>query len=103
MINPVNNETKTGLGFAPVLSKANERDETLRPIKEVFHSGGFLNPIPQEVNVLVDEGNEENLSGSEEWKTYLNNSGYMSQEEPYTPFCPPSDKFEGMFLQNDEE
>src|ERR1051325_3844820 len=103
VINPVNNETKTGLGFAPVLSKANERDETLRPIKKVFHNGGFLNPIPQEVNVLVDEGNEDNLSGSEEWKTYLNNSKYVSQEESHTPFYPPSDKFEGMFLQNNEE
>jgi hypothetical protein len=66
VINPINNETKTGLGFAPVLPKANKRDETFHPIKEVFHSGGFLNPIPQEVNVLVDEGNEDNLSGSEE-------------------------------------
>src|ERR1051325_5955899 len=66
VINPVNNETKTGLGFAPVFPRANERDETLRPIKEVFHSGGFLNPILQEVNVLIDEGNEDNLFESEE-------------------------------------
>ena len=66
VINPINNETKTGLRFAPMFPRANEGDETLRPIKELFHNGGFLNHIPQEVNVLVDEGNEDNLSGSEE-------------------------------------
>ena len=27
----------------------------------------------------------------------------MSQEESHAPFYPPSDKFEGMFLQNDKE
>ena len=30
---PVNNETRTGLGFSPVLSKFTKKDETLRTIK----------------------------------------------------------------------
>ena len=95
---PVNNEAITGLGFSPVLSEFTKKDETLHPIKEVFHNGGFLNPVPQEVNVLSEENTEESLSDSEEeWKSYLKDSGYISQEEPYTPFCPPSKKFKGMF------
>ena len=40
VIKPVINETKAGLGFTPVLSKEKQKDETLRPIKEVFNSGG---------------------------------------------------------------
>ena len=101
---PVNNETRTGLGFSLVLSKFTKKDETFRPIKEVFHNGGFLNPVPQEVNVLSEENTEESLSDSEEeWKSYLNDSGYISQEEPYSPFCPPSEKFKGMFQPDDQQ
>src|ERR1051325_1807266 len=102
VIKPVNNETKTGLGFAPVFPKDNQKDETLRPIKEVFHSGGFLNPVLLEVNVLTNEGDEDDLSGYEEWSTYLTSSEYVSQEESYAPFYPPTDQFKGMSLRNNE-
>src|ERR1051325_3796098 len=102
VIKPVNNETKAGLGFAPVFPKDKQRDEALRPIKEVFHSGGFLNPVLQEVNVITIEGDKDNLSGSEEWSTYLNSPEYVSQEESYAPFYPPTDQFKGMSLQKNE-
>ncbi|XP_058740943.1 uncharacterized protein LOC131613274, partial [Vicia villosa] len=89
---PTKNETRAGLGCSPTFSNCTKKDETLRPIKETFHSGGFLNPIPQEVNVLIEECIEEGLPDpEEEWKCYLNDSGYISQEEPY----PPSEKSKG--------
>ena len=104
VVTPVNNETRTGLGFSPVLSKFPKKDETLRTLKEVFHNGGFLNPVLQEVNVLIEENTEGELSDSEEeWKSYLNDSGYISQEELYTPFCPPSEKSKGMFQPNSKK
>jgi hypothetical protein len=87
-----------------VLSKFTKKDETLRTLKEVFHNGGFLNPVLQEVNVLSKENTEEELSDSEEeWKSYLNDSGYISQEELYTPFCPPSEKSKGVFQPNNKK
>src|ERR1044072_7580517 len=63
----VKNETKAELGFAPVFSKDKQKDEALCPIKEVFHSGGFLNPVLQEVNVVTVEDDEDDIYGSEEW------------------------------------
>src|ERR1051325_8425917 len=51
VIKPVNNETKAGLGFALVFPKDKQRDETLRPIRELFHSGGFLISVFQEAIV----------------------------------------------------
>src|ERR1051325_11080730 len=98
VIKPINNETKSGLGFAPVFPKDNQMDETLRPIRELFHSGGFLNPILQEVNVLTDDGDEDDLSRYEEWSTYLNSPEYVSQEESYAP----TNQFKGMSLQQHE-
>src|SRR4051812_32372227 len=93
---PTKNETRAGLGCLPTFSNYTKKDETLRPIKETFISGGFLNPIPQEVNVLIEECIEEDLPDpEEEWKCYLNDSGYISQEEPYAPFHPPSEKSKG--------
>src|ERR1044072_5677673 len=99
VIKPVNKETKAGLGFAPVFPNDKQRDEALRPIKEVFHSGGFLNPVLQEVNILTIEGDEDNLSGSEEWSSYLNSPEYVSQEESYASYYPPTDQFKGISLQ----
>src|ERR1044072_5947051 len=102
VIKPVNNETKAGLGFAPAFPKDKQRDEALRPIREVFHSGGLLNPVLQEVKVLTIEGDEDNLSKYEEWSTYLNSPEYVSQEASHAPFYPPTDQFKGISLQKDE-
>ena len=99
VIKPVINETKAGLGFTPVFSKDKQKDEALRPIKEVFSSGGFLNPVLQEVNVVTIEDDEDDLSGSEERSTYLNSPEYVSQEESYAPYYPPTDQFKGISLQ----
>src|ERR1051325_6797007 len=98
VIKPVKNGTKAGLGFTPIFSKDKQKDETLRPIKEVFSSGGFLNPIPQEVNVVTIEEDENDPSESEEWSTYLNSPEYVSQEETYAP----TDQFKDMSLQRHE-
>src|SRR4051812_45418672 len=87
---PTKNETRAGLGCSPTFSSCTKKDETLRPIKETFIT------IPQEVNVLIEECIEESLpDAKEEWKCYLNDSGYISQEEQYAPFHPPSEKSKG--------
>src|ERR1051325_9423380 len=98
VIKPVINETKAGLGFTPVFSKDKKKDEAFPPIKEVFHSGGFLNPVPQEVNVVTIKEDEDDFPESEEWSTYLNSPEYVSQEELYAP----TDQFKGMSLQQHE-
>ena len=66
-------------------------------LQNTFHSGGFLHPIPQEVDVINRTNNQEDSSDpEEEWKSYLNDTGYASQEEVYTPSWSPLEEFRGM-------
>ena len=55
------------------------KDEVIRPIQDIFRSGGFVHPIPQEVDTIDGKNIEDDSSDPEkEWKSYLNDSRYIS-------------------------
>ena len=77
---PTDNKAKTGLGFSSAFSKDTQKDKGSCSLQSTFHSGGFLHPIPQEVDVIDGTNNQGDLSDpEEEWKSYLNDTGYASQ------------------------
>ena len=83
---PTDNKAKTGLGFSSAFSKDTKKGKGVCSLQNTFHSGGFLHPIPQEVDVIDGTNSQGDLSDpEEEWKSYLNDIGYASPEEVYTP------------------
>ena len=74
-----------------------KKDKGSCSLQSTFHSGGFLHPIPQEVGVIDQVNNQEGLPDpNDEWKSYFNDTGYISQEEVYTPSWSPLEEFRGM-------
>ena len=68
---PTDNKDKTGLGFSSEMKK----DKGSCSLQNTFHSGGFLHPIPQEIDAIDGINDQESSPNREdEWKSYLNDT-----------------------------
>ena len=55
---PTDNKDKAELGFSSAFSKDMKKDKGSCSLQNTFHSGGFLHPIPQEVDVIDEINNQ---------------------------------------------
>ena len=49
---PTDDKDKTGLDFSSTFSKDIKKDKGSCSLQNTFHSGGFLHPIPQEIDAI---------------------------------------------------